>query len=130
MGTAFYDGNALFGPAPQVRMTPNPTASQEASFFGSAGSVASFGGTRGRIFEVTGILVSDVAGYDFSELQALCAQIESYADGVGRVFTDTLGRSWPYVVLRQFMPGKHCWATLEDGLHAALPFKAIFQGML
>jgi hypothetical protein len=124
MATAFYDGQALFGLAVRVMVVDNPTAAQVASFFGVTGQVSLFGGSRGRAFEISGVLVAP----DLPTLNTMEALIRSYDDGIARAFVDTKGVAWPGVVYRLYRPsGPWLWGA--GGL-ICQPYKALFQGLL
>lgn len=128
MARAFYDGNAIFGLAVKTRIIEHPTASQVSAFFGVEGQFALYGGSRGRVIEVEGVLISQISGFDLSDLNNQEALIRSYRDGIGRVFTDTKGVQWPYVILRRYAPeGSWRWAA---GGYPCQPYKAYFDGML
>ena len=123
-----YDGNAIFGYACRVQQTPAPTAVQQAGYFGLDGTTSLHGGTRGRIFEVTGVLISSVSGLDTSDLVAQEALIDTYRDGIGRIFTDSKGAAYPFVILRLYQPVGP-WGFVAGGFPAQA-FKAILEGML
>jgi hypothetical protein len=92
-----YGEIAIFGICNSVKMVPNANAMQVASFFGTQGIQTLMGGTRGRVFEITGMLTGVTPGLIVAGSEAL---LLSYADGVARTLVDTTGVSWPNVVFR------------------------------
>jgi hypothetical protein len=94
MATAYFDGNSVFGLAVKVQQTKNPSAQQINAFFGVTGTQMIYGGGRGRVFMISGVLI----GSDLTELNAAESTLLSYDDGIARTLTDPWGRSWPYVV--------------------------------
>jgi len=125
MSIAYLDGAAVFGEAVKVQHAPNPSAQQVNSFFGISGSQVVWGGTRGRAFFITGVLI----GQDIPSLAAAEAILLSYDDGISRVLTDTWGRDWPAVVFTgNYQPdpmGPR--PAAGDGFFGwALPYRATF----
>ena len=116
---ATYDGGNIFGSAVRVRMEVNPSATQINGFFGVSGTQSLYGGTRGRVFLVSGVLTAP----DADTLSAYIATILSYDDGIGRVFVHPVYGSWPLVVFRRFQPGER----ILPG--PALEYKAQFDGL-
>lgn len=89
------NGSYVFGTACKCVHTPLPNAAQEDSFFGITGVVRLDGGGRGRMFHIHGVFVeADIASVLAAELVLL-----SYADGIARTFTDTMGRSWANTIV-------------------------------
>ena len=86
MGIESYGGVDIFGAAVHIQNIPRANAHQVDSFFGTDGNVTLFGGTRGRIIEVTGVLV----GVDIASLLAAEALFLSYADGIARTLIDPI----------------------------------------
>jgi hypothetical protein len=120
MASATYDGSNIFGQSVSVRMEINPSAAQLNEFFGVTGMQSLFGGGRGRVFLVSGVLL----GGDDGTLASLRDLILTYDDGVGRVLVDTLGDAWPSVVFRRFQPGDRVLGGW------VLPYKAQFDGLI
>ena len=87
-----------------------------------------YGGTRGRTFLISGVLVGD----SIAAVAAAEATLLSYDDGVGRTLTDTLGRSWPAVVFTgQYQTDANGPQRLADGSGGwGLPYKATFVSLL
>ena len=117
---ATYDGSNIFGGSVRVRMEQTESASQANEFFGVNGKQALFGGSRGRMFFIDGVLYGSTG----STLAAAIGLILSYDDGVGRVLVDSYGVSWPSVVFRKFTPSER----VLPGYF--LPYKAVFEGLL
>ncbi len=90
------DGDPAFGDAVNVQMIPNANAQQVNEFFGMDGQQTLFGGTRGRTFLVSGVL----SGPDVATLNAVEANLLSYADGLPHVLIDNRGRTWQNVIFR------------------------------
>jgi hypothetical protein len=124
-----YGGSYIFGLACQVQHTPRPSAQQVNTFFGISGSVLVWGGNRGRAFFVTGVLV----GADIPTVMQAEATLCSYDDGIARVFTDTFGRSWPYVIFSgQYQPdqrGPQFLCTPNNAGGWGLPYRAMFYSL-
>lgn len=88
------DGEQVFGTACHVVLEPNPRAIQRDSYAGQNGYTTLDGGSRGGRFRVSGVIVAPDLATLFSYESALLG----YADGQQHAFTDTQGRSWPYVI--------------------------------
>jgi hypothetical protein len=118
------DGSQVFGTACHVVHSPVPVAMQKDAFFGISGVVALYGGSRGRTFQVDGVLVGD----DLPSVIAAEGVLLSYADGIARTFTDTQGRSWPNVIFEgEYQP-------LPEGPKATdfgwcLPYRCMLHGL-
>lgn len=93
---ATFDGQFVFGVAVRVKHVPNAAAIQEAAYCGANGVVSSYGGGRGRIFQVQGLFVGDS--------RASCAANESimlsFADGLGHTLVDNLDNIWTDVIFK------------------------------
>ena len=124
MIVATYGGSAVFGSAVRIRHLPNPAAVQVDGFFGLPGRVSLFGGSRGRVFEVRGLLV----GGDTEVVMAAEYVLLSYADGIARVLVDTQGRAWPNVVfLGEYEPDAEGPKPTDWGW--CLPYRCTFEGL-
>lgn len=127
MGIAYYDGQPIFGLAVKVQHTLNPSAQQLNTFFGVSGQTLVYGGTRGRVFLISGVLV----GGDLSALTAAEALLLSYDDGIARTLVDCWGRQWPAVVFRgQYAADPNGPQTLAGGAGVGLPYKCTFAGLV
>jgi hypothetical protein len=103
-------------------MLVNPSAAQLNEFFGTSGKQSLYGGTRGRLFNVEGVLVAEDG--EASTLQSYVDAILSYDDGIGRtLFHDVYG-SWDSVIFRRFEPSERVLPG------PALPYKAFFEGLV
>lgn len=94
--TPTFGGLAMFGQAVNMHMTPNANAAQIAAFFGVFGVQSLDGGQRGRIHEVTGLMV----GATPALVQANEIQWEQFATGISQLLIDTTGLAWPNTVYR------------------------------
>lgn len=118
-----YDGVPLFGRSVKVRHEPNPSKKTYTEFYGLHGLYMTFGGSRGRMFFVEGILNA----VDDPTLDNWVATILSYDDGVGRVLVDTRNQAWPEVVFDRFQPGDR-YLKGEQG--AFLEYRMTFMGLI
>jgi hypothetical protein len=119
-----YDGVNIFGAATQFQHVAHPNAQQVNSFFGVTGTQTLYGGGRGRMFLIRGILL----GSTLADLNAAEARLQNYADGMARTLIDPRGRSWDNVIFRgEFVPDpKGPYPTCSGW---ALPFRAVFHGL-
>jgi hypothetical protein len=121
---ATYDGNSIFGRSVTVRHVLNPPAEQVNAFFGVGGLQSLFGGSRGRLIVVTGVLY----GTDISDLNAAEATLASYCDGIARTLVDGRGRPFPSVLLR---PAEVSGRVLQDADGGCyLPYQVSGLGLL
>jgi hypothetical protein len=119
-----FDGANIFGAAVQFQHQAHPAAQQVNTFFGVSGTQTLYGGGRGRMFLVRGILL----GAALADLNAAEANFLSYADGVARTLVDPRGRVWPNVLFRgEFQPDPRGPYPTPSGW--ALPYRAIFHGL-
>jgi hypothetical protein len=95
-----YGGVNIFGLAVTMRTADNPRERQINSFFGIGGLETLDGGFRGRVTDVTGILVGNSA----AALASAEALFRSYNDGVARTLVDNSGTGWLSVRLESFQP--------------------------
>ncbi len=83
-----------------------------------------FAGTRGRTFEVTGLLI----GKDIPSLLAAEANLLSYADGIVRILVDPIGRIFPDVIFQgEYLPSPEGPKWTDSGV--CLPYRAVFYGL-
>jgi hypothetical protein len=119
-----YNGVNLFGAAVRIQHLPRPHAQQWNTYFGVSGAQALHGGGRGRVFVISGILLSPT----LEGLNAAEGAFHNYADGVARMLVDNRGRSWPNVIFRgEFTPDPRGPQVTPSGW--ALPYRAIFYGL-
>ena len=124
MGIESFGGADIFGVAVHIQHIPRANAHQVDSFFGVNGTVTLFGGTRGRIFEVTGVLV----GLDIPSLLASEGLLLSYADGIARTLVDPIGRTFLNVYFRgEYTPSSEGPNWTDQGV--CLPYRAVFYGL-
>lgn len=90
---ATLGGADIFGQAVRVNHSPLADAEQVNAFFGTTGVQSVYGGGRGRVFEVRGLLV----GESIPAVIAAEDTLLSYVDGIARDFVDNDGRTWPSV---------------------------------
>jgi hypothetical protein len=131
--TPTFGGQPIFGIAVHIEQVPAPAAQQSEAFFGVPGLLSVFGGTRGRTFQVTGVLYDvDLGTLNADEDVFTPGVSGSVADGIARTLFDTRGRSWSNVVyLGQFQPDAMgprpaVWAGSGGW---ALPYRAVFHGL-
>lgn len=119
-----YDGVNIFGAAVKFQHLAHPHAQQSNAFFGVTGTQSLYGGGRGRLFLVRGLLL----GATLADLNAAEAVFRSYADGLARTLVDPRGQSWPNVVFRgEFIPDSRGPYRTVQGW--ALPYRAVFHGL-
>lgn len=119
-----YGGSNIFGAAVRFQHVANANAQQENSFFGVTGTQTLYGGGRGRLFLISGVLV----GASLASLNQAEAIFQNYADGVARTLTDTRGRVWNNVLFKgEFIPDSKGPVPTTGGW--ALPYKALFHGL-
>lgn len=119
-----FGGVFLFGVACHVVHTPHPAAVQRAGFFGQDGVTSLYGGSRGRTFEVAGVLV----GGDLPGAIAAEGFLLSYADGIARTFVDTQGRAWPNVTFEgEYHPSPEGPKATDFGW--CLPYRCVLHGL-
>jgi hypothetical protein len=121
------NGSPVFGLAVRVQYQPRPSAQQINTFFGINGVTLVWGGSRGRTFTVSGVLV----GADIPSLAQAEAILTSYDDGIARIFTDTWGRAWPAVVFSgQYQPDPQGPQILCDGSGSwGLPYRCTLYSL-
>ena len=85
-----------------MQTATNPSADQVNAFFGANGVESLYGGTRGRVTLIRGILTGDT----YADLVAALDLFESYDDGQARVLVTTIGRVFSYVKYGIFEPGE------------------------
>lgn len=119
-----YDGASIFGAAVQFQHLPQPSAQQVNTYFGINGTQSLYGGGRGRMFVIRGVL----QGATMADLNAAEAAILAYADGVARTLVDPRGRRWANVLFRgEFQPDPRGPLATAGGW--AMPYRAIFHGL-
>jgi hypothetical protein len=130
--TATLDGNAIFGLAVKIQHVLRPSVNDLAEFFGINGLFSNFGGTRGRILVVEGVLI----GQDIPSLNLNEGTFETYVDGAAHILTDSRGRAWSNVIFQgDFQPDPRGPAPLVgyyngDGSQWwALPYRAAFLAL-
>lgn len=120
---ASYGGALIFGTAVKMTNPHNPSADQENAFFGVSGMESLFGGTRGRVTLVKGLLY----GVGPAGLAAVEGIFDSYLDGIARQLVTTLGVTYNNVKLASFVPTGKARQT-PDGI-AFREYEAKFQHM-
>lgn len=121
---ADYDG-MNFGLAVKTAMVPNPSEAQLNAFFGLSGVYRLWGGGRGRVFFVEGLLY----GSTRASVIAWRTLFLTYDDGIGRVLTDTDSTAWSNVVFTGVFEWTDRWA-FDGGGNWYRPYKAGFFGCL
>jgi hypothetical protein len=131
--TPTYGGVPIFGLAVHIEQVPAQAAAQSEAFFGVPGMLSVFGGTRGRTFQVQGVLYDvDIPTLSLDENIFTPGVTGTVADGVARPLFDTRGRTWANVIyLGEFQPhpmGPRP-AVWGGGSGWALPYRAVFHGL-
>jgi hypothetical protein len=131
--TPTYGGQPIFGAAVQIMQIPTPCASQRETFFGVSGLFNVFAGTRGRSFQITGVLYDlDLPTLNSDEDIFTPGVAGSMADGIARPLFDTRGRTWANVIyLGEFQPDPMgprpgTWGAASGWI---LPYRAVFHGL-
>ena len=131
--TPTFGGVPIFGTAVHIEQVPAQAAQQVEAFFGVPGLLSVFGGTRGRTFQVQGVLFDvDLPTLNADEDVFTPGVSGSMADGIARDLFDTRGRTWSNVVyLGQFQPDPMgprpgVW---PGGGGWILPYRAVFHGL-
>lgn len=115
----------VFGYATNLVHQPHANAQQLNSFFGINGRQTLFGGTRGRTFMISGVLV----GSTIFALNAAEQALLNFADGQAHTLVDNRGRSWSNVVFAgEYEPSPAGVKYLAGGGYA-LPYKCVMAGM-
>jgi hypothetical protein len=119
-----YNGVNIFGAATQFQHVAHPNAQQINTFFGVSGTQTLYGGGRGRMFMIRGVLL----GATLPDLNSAEALFHSYADGVARTLVDPRGQAWANVLFRgEFVPDPRGPYPTVGGW--ALPYRAVFHGL-
>jgi hypothetical protein len=131
--TPTYGGQPIFGAAVHIVQIPTSCATQLEAFFGVSGLLAVFGGSRGRTFQIDGVLFDvDLPTLNSDEDVFTPGVSGSMADGIARPLFDTRGRTWANVIyLGEFTPdpaGPRP-GTWGSGSGFVLPYRAIFHGL-
>jgi hypothetical protein len=124
-----YAGSPIFGLAVRINMVPNPSEAQFATFFGVTGRFRLHGGSRGRMFMVSGLLYGPTSG----DVAAARNTILSYDDGIARTLVDVEGTSWTNVVFTGAFEWVGDYGVFDDGsgnVVWARPYTAVFEGMI
>jgi len=109
------------GLATNVVVTHNPSEKQINTFFGYSGVQSLWGGQRGRVIEVSGLLAASTA----AGCLALRDSLRTLDDGVARVLTDNTGTTYPFTVYTGAFQ-----QTGKFGVFAGqvvMPYRAIFE---
>jgi hypothetical protein len=131
--TPTYGGRPIFGTAVRIEQVPAQSAQQVEAFFGVPGMLSVFGGSRGRSFQISGVLFdADLSFLNADEDVFTPGVSGTMADGIARVLFDTRGRSWANVVyVGQFQPdamGPRP-AIWDGGSGWCLPYKCVMHGL-
>jgi hypothetical protein len=131
--TPTYGGMPIFGAAVRIQQIPRPAAQQLGAFFGVPGLLSVFGGGRGRIFQIEGVLYDvDLPSLNSDEDVFTPGVAGSVADGIARPLFDTRGRTWANVVyLGEYQPDPlgplpGVWG---GGGGWVLKYRAVFHGL-
>jgi hypothetical protein len=119
---ATYNSDSIFGLAVTIVHELNPPAEQLNAFFGVTGTQSLYGGLRGRVFLISGLLW----GTDMGALNTAEAVYLNYCDGKARTLVDTRGRTFPSVLLKPLQPQGR---VLQDGRGLFLPYRGVANGL-
>lgn len=95
-----FGGVDIFGRAVSFVRQDNPREAQRVGAAGVNGVAVLDLGDRGRVTQVTGLLV----GVNAAALNAAELLFESYKDGLPRSLVDSYGNTWLFVRLERFLP--------------------------
>lgn len=126
--TPTWDGNPMFGEAVSIVEIPNAAAYQAAAFFGVEGVLSTYAGTRGRIFQVSGLFT----GLSPAEVISLRYAWNAYIGAPGTTLVDTMGIAWYPVIFKgelQVEAGGPKPAVTAGGGQWALPYRMVLQGL-
>ena len=121
---ADYGGQNIFGMSVTILVEPEPAERQFNAFYGLSGVLSLWGGLRGRVFAIEGVLV----GTDAYSLAAARDLFTSFDDGIARTLTDTMGVTWPSVIFERFQPTGRV-VQLAGGAGLAMHYRAAFRGL-
>lgn len=118
-----FNGLPIFGPAPIVRARAEPMARTFRGFSGLHGLVTKRSGTRGARADASGPLV----GWTREDLAAAEEVFENFKL-LGDAYTlfDSLGRSWPLMILVEFDP---IGMVIQDESGFLREYRATFVGL-
>ncbi len=120
-----FGGDAIFGRSVAIDEVPNESEVQVSAFFGATGIYTLWGGGRGRMITVSGLLV----GADIPTMVAAERALLSYDDGIGRELVDTVrGITYPVAVFTGGYKRTRPMAPCPGGW--AQPYSALFRGNL
>jgi len=120
------DGQNLFGQAVHVTQTPRPAALQFNEYFGVSGRQMIYGGSRGRVFHVDGVLVAP----DIPTLNQLEAALLGLADGLTHTLIDNRGRVWTNVIFQGDYQPSPTGPRPTAGGGWCLPYKMTLEGLI
>jgi hypothetical protein len=102
---ATYGGIDIFIRPFATTHNPRPSAQQLSDFFGVSGQQALWGGFRGRLLEISGMLYApDMDTLNAYEGVWTAPQTGLKGDGIARDLVDTRGRTWPSCLCMDFQP--------------------------
>lgn len=122
---ASYGGVACLGFAVHVAARKVKVSCDRVSFFGVDGTYSIYGGSRGFVYEVRGVLW----GADLPAMLGVEAMLYGFADAVPRYLIDDVGRTWPNVIfLGEYVPHEGGPKWTDTGV--CLPYSARFYGLM
>jgi hypothetical protein len=119
-----FNGVNIFGIAVQMRTARNPRATQQNTFFGTAGTETLDGGLKGRFTAVTGRLWGPSA----QSLNAAILAFASFDNGGTATLVDMFGNAWPVVKLQSFEPQGR--VQLDPDLGYTQRYQALFEHLV
>jgi hypothetical protein len=121
---ATLDGNPVFGFAVHVVHSPRPNAQQMNEYFGLNGLQTLFGGQRGRMLMISGVLV----GQSLGDITAAESALLSFADGQAHTLFDDRGREFDNVIFRgEYQPFEQGPRPTDFGW--CLPYRCVMEGL-
>jgi hypothetical protein len=132
-----FNGNQIFGYAVSMVHTPDTAACQMDAFFGLPGFVAVYGNTRGRTFQVRGVLLDDSPTDVIINTYIFLPTSPNNIVGTVGTLTDTMGNNWNNVIyLGQFQqepgyPKPAAWGDADGNQYVgwAIPYQCVFRGL-
>lgn len=121
---ATYGGLGL-GVAVHVQALEVEGCAYRTAYFGVDGTTSLYGGSRGWIFHVDGVLW----GATPAALLAFEAAVRALPRGVGSILADDVGREWANVIfLGEYVPSAEGPKYTDTGV--CLPYTATFYGLI
>ena len=122
---ASYGGVACLGFAVHVAARKCKVQCDRVSFFGVDGTYSIYGGSRGFVYDVSGVLW----GVNVPEMLYIESLLYGFSDAVPRDLVDDVGRVWSNVIfLGEYVPHSDGPKWTDNGV--CLPYSARFYGLV